>query len=60
MTTTRTATWTNIGANITEATTVEEALKLSHLDYTVEKVPVYLAGAFSAGAVFIWLLMQFA
>ena len=42
MTTTRTATWTNIGANITEATTVEEALKLSHLDYTVEKVPVYL------------------
>ena len=42
MTTTRTATWTNIGANITKATTVEEALKLSHLDYTVEKVPVYL------------------
>lgn len=38
----RTATWTNIGANISEATTVEEALKLSHLDYTVEKVPVYL------------------
>lgn len=43
MTTTRTATWTNIGANISKATTVEEALKLSHLDYTVEKVPVYLA-----------------
>lgn len=42
MPTTRTATWTNIGANITKATTVEEALKLSHLDYTVEKVPVYL------------------
>lgn len=42
MTTTRTATWTNIGADITKATTVEEALKLSHLDYTVEKVPVYL------------------
>lgn len=42
MTTTRTATWTNIGANITKATTVEEALKLSHLDYTVEKVPVFL------------------
>jgi len=40
--TTRTATWTNIGANITKATTVEEALKLSHLDYTVEKVPVFL------------------
>lgn len=43
MTTTRTATWTNIGANISKATTVEEALKLSHLDYTVEKVPIYLA-----------------
>ena len=43
MTTTRTATWTNIGANITGATTVEEALKLSHLDYTVEKVPCFLA-----------------
>lgn len=42
MTTTRTATWTNIGANITKATTVEEALKLSHLDYTVEKIPVFL------------------
>lgn len=42
MTTTRTATWTNIGANISKATTVEEALKLSHLDYTVEKVPVFL------------------
>lgn len=42
MTTTRTATWTNIGANITKAATVEEALKLSHLDYTVEKVPVFL------------------
>lgn len=42
MTTTRTATWTNIGANISKATSVEEALKLSHLDYTVEKVPVFL------------------
>ena len=40
--TTRTATWTNIGANISKAKTVEEALKLSHLDYTVEKVPIFL------------------
>lgn len=42
MTNTRTATWTNVGSNITKATTVEEALMLSHLDYTVEKVPVFL------------------
>lgn len=38
----RTATWTNVGSNITEATTVEEALNLSNLNYTVEKVPVFL------------------
>lgn len=43
MTDIRTATWTNIGYDIQKATTVEEALKLSHLDYTVEKVPCYLA-----------------
>ena len=42
MTDIRTATWTNIGHDIRKATTVEEALKLSHLDYTVEKVPVFL------------------
>lgn len=43
MTDIRTATWTNIGYDIRKATTVEEALKLSHLDYTVEKVPCFLA-----------------
>lgn len=43
MTDIRTATWTNIGYDIQKATTVEEALKLSHLDYTVEKVPCFLA-----------------
>lgn len=44
MTTTnpRTATWTTVGADISKAKTVEEALKLSHLNYTVEKVPVFL------------------
>lgn len=42
MTDIRTATWTNIGYDIKKAKTVEEALKLSHLDYTVEKVPVFL------------------
>ena len=42
MTKIRTATWTNIGYDIRKATTVEEALKLSHLDYTVEKVPCFL------------------
>ena len=40
--TTRTATWTNIGSNIRKASTVQEALELSGLNYTVEKVPVYL------------------
>ena len=43
MTNIRTATWTNIGYDIQKATTVEEALKLSHLDYAVEKVPCFLA-----------------
>ena len=40
--TTRTATWTNIGSDIRKASTVQEALELSGLNYTVEKVPVYL------------------
>lgn len=40
--TTRTATWNNVGSNISKASTVEEALHLSGLDYTVEKVLVYL------------------
>lgn len=34
----RTATWEAVGSNISAATSVEEALKLSHLNYTVEKV----------------------
>lgn len=38
----RTATWEAIGSNISSATSVEEALRISHLDYTVEKVPVFL------------------
>lgn len=38
----RTATWEAVGSNISAATSVEEALKISGLDYTVEKVPVFL------------------
>lgn len=38
----RTATWGSIGHDIYTASTVEEALRLSHLDYNVEKVPVFL------------------
>lgn len=38
----RTATWNSIGYDIRKANTIEEALKLSHLDYTVEKVPCFL------------------
>ena len=43
-TATRTPTWINVGTDIRKATSVEEALHLSGLDYTVEKVPVYLEG----------------
>lgn len=38
----RTATWEAVGSNISAATSVGEALKISGLDYTVEKVPVFL------------------
>lgn len=38
----RTATREAVGSNISAATSVEEALKISGLDYTVEKVPVFL------------------
>lgn len=38
----RTATWSYCGIDISKATTVEEALNLSGLNYTVEKVPVFL------------------
>lgn len=38
----RTATWEAVGSNISAATSVEEALKISGLDYTGEKVPVFL------------------
>lgn len=38
----RTATWEAVGSNISAATSVEEALKISGLDYTVGKVPVFL------------------
>lgn len=38
----RTATWEAVGSNISAATSVEEALKISSLDYIVEKVPVFL------------------
>lgn len=38
----RTATWEAVDSNISAATSVEEALKISGLDYTVEKVPVFL------------------
>ena len=43
-TATRTPTWINVGTDIRKATSVEEALHISGLDYTVEKVPVYLEG----------------
>lgn len=40
---TRQATWSKIGYNISSANTVEEALHIAHLDYEVEKVPVFLS-----------------
>lgn len=39
--TNRTATWENIGKDITEATNVKEALHISGLDYEVTKAPIY-------------------
>lgn len=41
--TNRTATWENIGKDITEATNVKEALHISGLDYEVTKAPIYLS-----------------
>lgn len=38
----RTATWSQIGQDISTANSVEEALHLAHLDYTVEKDPLFL------------------
>lgn len=39
----RTATWNNVGKNISEATNVKEALQFAGLDYEVIKAPVYLS-----------------
>lgn len=38
----RTATWSKIGHDIHTATSVEDALRIAHLDYTVEKTPLFL------------------
>lgn len=38
----RTSTWTRIGKEITKANSMEEALQMSGLDYTVEKRPVFM------------------
>jgi len=38
----RTATWEGIGSNVSNATTVEEILRSSDLDYTVEKRPMFI------------------
>lgn len=42
MTNIRTATWSNVGIDISKAASVQEALKISGLDYTVIKEPVFL------------------
>lgn len=44
----RTTTWSNIGKNVQECTNMEQVLKASGLDYTVEKMPIY--GHFTEGA----------
>jgi phage/plasmid-like protein (TIGR03299 family) len=38
----REATWARTGVNITSANNIEEALKISGLDYAVEKQPIFL------------------
>ena len=40
--TTREATWTNIGTNVEMSTTVEDVLNTAHLNYEVEKRPLYI------------------
>lgn len=40
---TRMATWNKVGTDISEATSVKEALQISGLDYEVVKVPIYLS-----------------
>ena len=37
----REATWTRVGTDVSQQTSVEEILKQAHLDYTVIKEPVY-------------------
>lgn len=39
---TRTATWENVGTNVSKQTSVDEILEQANLDYTVVKEPVYL------------------
>lgn len=39
----RNTTWNGIGTSIREASSIDEALKISNLDYEVVKVPVYLS-----------------
>jgi phage/plasmid-like protein (TIGR03299 family) len=39
---TREATWTKVGTDVSQKTSVDEILKAAHLDYTVIKEPVYL------------------
>ena len=39
----RNTTWSGIGTSIREASSIDEALKISNLDYEVVKVPVYLS-----------------
>lgn len=43
---TREATWSKVGTDIREATSVAEALKIAGMDYEVVKVPVYLSNGY--------------
>lgn len=38
----RTATWSTLGTNVAHLTTVQDVLREAKLDYTVEKVPLFL------------------
>lgn len=49
---TRTTTWNTIGTAVNTANTVEEALNLANLNYTVEKVPVFLENGFQVPGAF--------
>lgn len=49
---TRTTTWNNIGTSISKAKNIDQALSIANLNYTVEKVPVFLENGYKVPGAF--------